>query len=240
VWSEKRETCNKMSIKKQINGKHESQILMCIWLMISFFVLLFAIPPANANELTSQTCGIILKNDVAYIEQRLEDDGGNSLVSPEIGGPVDLVMADLFKTLDKAYIPRLKRGYTLEFVRFCNENSSMIVADAISELSRKLNLDMSTENWGMKAINTDKLLESSCQDFVSFIQEFGVADMFYNDPVKAAFADYWARYYSENVDVNIRKTMEGDAQLACSWEPQSRLINVLDEVARDYELRRLK
>ena len=207
-----------------------------------FFILgaLLTFNKANADEINEQTCAILLEADVAYIKQNIEQNGPENLISPEIGGPVDLLMADIFEILDDAYTPRIERKFTLAFVGFCNENGAVKVATAIMKVADELKLDMSVRNWGMKDIDTETLLNSTCQDFVAYIQAYGLGEMFYNDPAQVTMANYWAKFDNTNIDPNITELVEGDAKLACSWEPEAKLIDVLDTIAGDYKLQRVR
>ena len=195
---------------------------------------------AFAEEVQQLSCSKLLDQDLAYSARNVQDDQDQGLRFAVPGGPIDVLMSDVFFGLDTEFVDRLRTGFIIEFITYCRSNTEKKVSNAIAQSQESLRLDPASKNWGMKEINVDQLLTGTCEAFVLHIQEHGIDALFYNDPVRITFDEFWAKFDLTDDEFAKVQSVEGDVQFTCSLEPDRTLIDVLDNIAADYQLSRTR
>lgn len=205
-----------------------------------YFLFDFYSSDALAHEHVKESCSDLLERDSAYSVQTVADDEHQGIRFAVSGGPIDALVKDALSELETHYADRLKTGFTIELITYCRNAPKDQVSTAISNTQKSLRLDVKSPHWGMKPINTGTLLSGTCDAFVLYIQENGIGEMFYNDPVRLTFDAYWSKFDLSEGGYEQISSVESDAQFACSLEPQKKLIEVLDEAATGYQLFRVR
>ncbi|MEL7430760.1 MAG: hypothetical protein AAFN43_12280 [Pseudomonadota bacterium] len=173
---------------------------------------------------------------MAFSERTVDDDRESEPRFAVPGGPLDLLMADVFSQLDGSLIKRVETGFIIEFISVCRDNGNESASWAITETHRNLGLDTTSPNWGIREIDTERLLNGTCEEFVLYVQENGIGVRFYNDPVRTTLDAYWNKFVLDETDFEKVNGVEADAQFSCSLEPDKRFIDVLDAAASEYQL----
>ena len=192
----------------------------------------------HADEVQQFSCSKLLDHDLAYSARHLQEDQGQGQRFAVPGGPLDVLMTNIFSELKPEFIDRLQTGFIVEFITYCRGNADKKVSEALARSQANLRLNADSPNWGMKEINVDELLAGTCEAFVLHIQEHGIGQMFYNDPVRITFDAFWSEFELDDDDFAKVSSVEGDAQFTCSLEPERTLIDVLDSTTAEYKLTR--
>lgn len=212
------------------------------FLIISLVAMITAAMPVtvNAGETLNERCGAVLDRDLAYSERTVEDGRESRPRFAVPGGPLDLLMVDVFSQLDRGLIKRVETGFIIEFVSLCRDNGNETVARAVTETQENLGLDTTLRNWGIKEIDTERLLNGTCEEFALYVQENGIGVRFYDDPVRTTLDAYWNEFVLDETDFEKVNGVEADAQFSCSLEPDKRFMDVLDDAASEYQLFRTR
>ncbi len=194
----------------------------------------------HPEEALEEKCSSLLDRDTAYSALKVQEDQDQGPRFAVPGGPIDLLMAKIFAKLDVGFVDRLGTGFIIEFITQCRNSPVSAVSSAIATTQENLRLDPASTSWGIKDIDTDGLLNGTCDAFAVYVQEHGIGEMYYNDPVRVTFDAYWAKFDLSENEFEKSSSVESDAQFACSLEPENKFIDVLDALAADYELQRIR
>jgi hypothetical protein len=191
---------------------------------------------AYADTVLEERCTTLMERDLAYSARvvKVEGESGPRFAVP--GGPVELLIKDVFSGLDGKLADRLKTGFIVEFITLCRNTPDQSAIQAVAETKTRLRLNPNVKNWGIREIDTGKLLNGTCEEFVIHVQENGIGTMFYNDPVRVTLDAYWTRFALNDEEWIQIDAVEADAQFACSLEPEKTFIDVLDAAASEYQL----